>query len=223
MASGWVRATSESFKFSLVLPKNITPGSCLSPSKGTAEAFMKNISPIEKAGKLGCLLIQLPPSFTFAERAELEAYFESLPHDVHFAVEFSHKSWDRSETGRLLEKYNISNSITDSPTGLLSEPIITSATHAYFRWGRGKSASHEYRYLEEELATWKEMLVEIERRVPTVYAYFNNHSCANAPANLLMLIRMRGELTEYQARTLRRCDRRQKKDLPAGTKLTEYL
>lgn len=123
-----------------------------------------------------------------------------------------------------MEKYNISNSITDTPAAFLSKPIITSATHAYFRWdGRGKSASHEYRYSEDELIVWKEMLLEIERRVPTVYAYFNNHSCANAPANLLTLIRMQGELTEYQARTLRRWERRQKKDLPAETKLTDYL
>lgn len=224
MASGWATATAESFRFSLILPKMITPGSGHSGAKSTTEAFMKSITPIEKAGKLGCLLIQLPANFTFSEKDELEAFFSLLPEKVHFAVEFRHESWDRGETWRMLEKYNIANTITDSPAGVFSKPIITSATHAYVRWhGRGKSAWHEYRYSEDELATGHQTLVEIESRVHTVYAYFNNHSKTNAPANLLTLIRMRGELTENQARALRRCERRQKKDLQAATRLDDYL
>ena len=154
----------------------------------------------------------------------MDAYLEKLPSDVHFAVEFRHESWDRDETWDILKKYNVANTITDSPLGFLSKPIVTSTTHAYVRWhGRGKSIWYDYMYSEDELLAWKGALDDLENRVPILYAYFNNHYGANAPSNLLTLLEMRGELTEPQSKAMKRSQRAQKKKSAPVSKLTDYI
>lgn len=224
MTSGWARATGPAFKFSLKVPKTITHDKKLLHSEKDTSDFLERIEPITRAGKLGCLLIQLPASFTFKERDKLENYFGLLPEHIHFAVEFRHESWDRQDTWDLLEKYNIANTITDSPLQFLSKPVITSTTHAYIRWhGRGKSVWYDYRYSEDELVEWKEKLAGIEDAVPILYGYFNNHYGANAPSNLLTLLQMRGELTEAQSKVMKRADRFQKRHESPPAKLTDYF
>ena len=152
MTAGWARATSPSFKFSLKIPKTITHDKKLLRVENDTSEFLERIEPITKAGKLGCLLIQLPAGITFKEKDKLENYFGLLPQDVHFAVEFRHESWDREETWDLLRRYNVANTITDSPLQFLSKPVITSTTHAYVRWhGRGRSVWYDYRYSDSEL------------------------------------------------------------------------
>ncbi len=223
MIAGWARSTGPRFKFSLKMPKTITHDKRLVHAEADTDEFFEKTEPLRKAGKLGCLLIQLPPSFTFKQKDSLERYFGHLPRDIHFAIEFRHESWDREESWELLRRYNVANTITDSPIGFLSKPIITTDTHAYVRWhGRGKSIWYDYRYSEDELLAWKSKLEPVEKNIPLLYAYFNNHYGANAPANLLTLIGMRGELSEEQEKTLRRSLRSQKKQA-AATKLTDYL
>jgi uncharacterized protein YecE (DUF72 family) len=224
MTAGWARATGPSFKFCLKMPKTITHDRKLVHAEKDTSEFMERIEPITKSGKLGCLLIQLPPSFAFGEKKNLESYFESLPQDVHFAVEFRHESWDRDETWDILRKFNVANTITDSPIPFLSKPVITTSTHAYVRWhGRGKSIWYDYRYSDDEIMEWQKKLKIIEKRVPTLYAYFNNHYGANAPSNLLLLLSMRGELTEPQAKVVKRIERSQKKQDNAVAKLTDFF
>ena len=224
MTAGWARATGPSFKFCLKIPKTITHTKKLLRAEKDTNEFMERIEPITKSGKMGCLLIQLPASFTFKEKQNLESYLELLPEHVHFAVEFRHESWDRDETWDILKRYDVANTITDSPLAFLSKPVITSNTHAYVRWhGRGKSIWYDYRYSEGELSAWQEKLNLIEKRVPILYAYFNNHYGANAPTNLLSLLGMRGELTESQTKVVKRLERSQKRRDERVAKLTDYL
>ena len=224
MTAGWARATGPSFKFCLKMPKTITHDKKLLRAEKDTRDFMERIEPITKSGKLGCLLIQLPASFTFREKQNLESYLQSLPQDVHFAAEFRHDSWDRDETWDMLKRYNVANTITDSPIQFLSKPVITATTHAYVRWhGRGKSIWYDYRYSEDEISAWQRKLGVIEKRVPILYAYFNNHYGANAPSNLLLLLSMRGKLSEAQAKVVKRIERLQKKQGEAVAKLTDYF
>lgn len=224
MTAGWSKATGPPFKFSLKVPRTITHDKRLERTERQTSEFIESIEPIKRSGKLGCLLLQMPASFTFKERANLEAYLGLLPADIHFAVEFRHESWDREETWDLLRKFNVANTITDSPIAFLSNPAITSGTHAYVRWhGRGKSIWYDYRYSDEELLAWKDKLEVIERSAPVVYAYFNNHYGANAPTNLLSLLELRGELSDAQAKVMRRARRSEKKQSERVAKLTDYL
>jgi uncharacterized protein YecE (DUF72 family) len=224
MITGWARATGSDFKFSLKIPKMVTHDRRLAGVEKAILDFIELVGPLEKAGKLGCLLIQLASSFTFKEKRRLELFFGLLPRHLHFAVEFRHESWDRQETWDLLEEFNIANTITDSPIEFLSKVVITATTHSFVRWhGRGKSIWYDYRYSEDELRPWLGKLNQIESQVPVTYAYFNNHYGGNAPSNLLRLIDMRGELADAQKRAKARADRFLKRETAVTKKLTDFL
>lgn len=221
MITGWANATGPDFKFSLKIPKAITHDKRLAKVEQQTLDFIDLVQPLDRLGKLGCLLIQLPASFTLKEKARLESFFNLLPRHIHFAVEFRHESWDTDTTWELLKRYNVANTITDSPLAFLSKLVLTASTHSFVRWhGHGKSPWYNYRYSEEELRPWLGKLEQIEKKVPLTYAYFNNHYGANAPTNLLQLLRMRGELSDSQEKALARAERYFRKAVV--TKLTDF-
>jgi uncharacterized protein YecE (DUF72 family) len=221
MVSGWSRSTGPGFKFSLKIPKTITHDKHLAGAEKELLDFIELTEPLAKAGKLGCLLVQLPPSFAFREKDKLESFFNLLPEDMHFAVEFRHESWNRKETWALLEKYNVANTITDSPIEFLAKPVVTAATHSFVRWhGRGKPVWYDYNYSEEELRAWSERLDAIKEKVPVVYAYFNNHYGGKAPSNALQMLEMRGEITEAQKKAKARAERHRRKKT---AKMTDFF
>lgn len=222
MVKGWVRAMGPSFKFSLKVPKTVTHDRRLADAKREFQAFLDVITPLKDAGKLGCLLVQLPPSFTFDEMHNLEAFMEFFPRHMHFAVEFRHESWDREETWELLKKYGVANTVTDSPLEFLSKPIVTADTHAYVRWhGRGKSVWFDYTYSEEELETWTAKVGEMASKVQTLYAYFNNHYRSSAPINALQFLEMSGMISEPQSKLKKTIARRLKRT--SRTRITDFI
>ena len=221
MIAGWIRATAPGFKFSLKIPKIVTHDKHLKNAEKELFAFVELMEPVARAGKLGCLLLQLPPSFTFRERNSLESFFDLLPEYIHFAVEFRHESWNKEETWALLRKYNIANTITDSPIKFLSKPIITTTTHAFVRWhGQGKDVWYDHTYSEDELRPWIGSLDDIEAKVPVVYAYFNNHYHAGAPVNALQLLEMKGTIIDVQRKAKARIERDLRKR--STKKLTDF-
>jgi len=221
MVAGWIRATGPDFKFSLKIPKTVTHHKRLAGVEKEFLDFVDLVEPIARTGKLGCLLLQLPPDFMFKERERLESFFNLLPKDIHFAVEFRHESWNRKQTWDLLEKYGVANTITDSPIEFLTRPIVTATTHSYVRWhGRGKSLWYDYTYSEQELRQWLANLQVIEENVPLVYAYFNNHYRADASTNLLQLLEMIGDLTDTQKKVKARRERYERKK--SVKKITDF-
>lgn len=218
MVAGWIRATGPDFKFSLKIPKTVTHDKRLEETEKEFLDFVDLVEPIARAGKLGCLLAQLPPNFTFKEKDKLESFLNLLPRDIHFAVEFRDESWNREETWDLLKKYDAANTVTDSPIEFLARPIVTATTHSYVRWhGRGKALWYDYTYSEQELRPWLAKLEDMEEKVPVVYAYFNNHT--GAPANLLQLLDMRGEMTDAQKKAKTRAERHKRKK---AVKITDF-
>lgn len=222
MVRGWAKATGPSFKFSLKVPKTITHDKRLQDAEDELRSFLDVVKPLEDAGKLGCLLVQLAPSFSYDEVGRLESFLEILPTRAQFAVEFRHESWDRKETWALLKKYNVANTVTESPIAFLSKVAVTSSTHAYVRWhGRGKSIWYDYTYSKEELEPWVSKLQEIESKAPVTYAYFNNHYSAGAPRNALEFLQMKEEMTEMQQKALSRIERRSREAL--RSRITDYF
>lgn len=218
MVKGWEKATGPSFQFSLKLPKTITHDKGLVGVGDELGAFLDVIKPLQDAGKLGCLLVQLAPGFSYDKIPTLESFLETLPDDVRFAVEFRHESWNRKETWSILKKHGVANTITDSPIEFLAEPVVT-ANHAYVRWhGRGEKIWYDYDYSEEELSSWAQKISDILAKAKT-YAYFNNHYSAKAPTNALRLLQIMDCMTETQEKVMKLIARRAKR---AG-KITDYI
>jgi uncharacterized protein YecE (DUF72 family) len=197
---GWARYSPEEFIYSAKLPKLITHEKRLDPARGVEtdlQKFLELMEPVSLGGKLGCVLIQLPPRFSLNPQ-KLESFFEMLPTHVRFAVEFRDVSWMRQETWSLLEKYNVAYTVVDEP--LLPPEIHLTSDIAYFRWhGRGAQPWYYYNYQPQELEPWIPKVKEVAGKIKKVYGYFNNHFRGYAVRNCLQMLEGLGDLTPEQS------------------------
>ena len=198
---GLIRASPRGFIFSAKMPKLITHKKKLSLTEGVKDdldKFLGIMEPLLEVGKLGAILIQLPPSMTYNDHVErLEDFLGILPDNFRFAVEFRNLSWLRSETWKLLRSYNVAYTIVDEP--LLPPKMVYTADFAYIRWhGRGSRPWFNYRYSELELREWVPRVREAAEKTGRVYGYFNNHFHGYAPENCIQLLEMLGEATRLQ-------------------------
>jgi uncharacterized protein YecE (DUF72 family) len=204
-AMGWARYSPEGFVFTAKLPKLITHEKKLgivSDVEKDLNTFVDLMEPLWLGGKLGCLLIQLPPSFDYKPK-ELESFFKILPSQIKFAVEFRNLSWMREETWFLLEKYNVAYAIVDEP--LLPPEVHITSDIAYFRWhGKGEQPWFDYRYKTEELEPWIPKLKNTSEKAKKIYGYFNNHFHGYAVENCLQILQMLGQMTPQQDYSLQK-------------------
>jgi uncharacterized protein YecE (DUF72 family) len=209
MVYGWLRYTDPSFVFAAKLPKLITHDKLLDLNQGVEDDLNKFCDLMRRlviAGKLGCLLVQLPPKFDFDKIGRLESFFEILPKDFSFAVEFRDLSWMNDETWNLLSKHEVAYTIVDEP--LLPPDAKITSSIAYFRWhGRGRRPWFDYRYKKEELEPWVPKVKEVSTKVEKVFGYFNNHYHGYAVENCLQVLEMLGVITPEQAEAKSRVER----------------
>ena len=204
MVMGWTRYSPDDFTFAAKLPGLITHDKKLNLNAGIEQdllRFLELMEPLSLGGKLGCILIQLPPRFNYRPN-ELEDFFKILPGHVKFAVEFRHQSWMRPETWVLLEKYQVAYAIVDEP--LLQPDLHLTSNLAYFRWhGRGTRPWYNYRYSAQELEPWVPKVRETAGKVEKVFGYFNNHYHGYAVENCLQVMEMLGTIQpkQVQAKT----------------------
>ncbi len=196
---GWTRYSPEGFVYSAKLPGLITHEKKLDLSEGIEkdlQNFVELMEPLSLSGKLGCILIQLPPKYNYRPK-ELEEFFRILPTHPRFSVEFRDLSWMRDETWSLLEKYQVAYTIVDEP--LLPPEIHLTSNIAYFRWhGHGTRPWYNYRYSVRELEPWVPKVRETAGKVEKVYGYFNNHYHGYAVENCLQVMEMLGKMEPRQ-------------------------
>ena len=115
---GWTKYSPHNHVFCAKLPKLITHDKKLNLEEGVEEDLLRYcdlIRPLSLNGKLGCLLIQLPPKYSFNIQ-HLESFLKILPKEFRFAVEFRNISWLNQETWPLLEKYKVAYCTGSSPS-----------------------------------------------------------------------------------------------------------
>jgi len=199
MAMGWTRYSPANFIYSAKLPKLITHDKKLDLAAGVEEdlnRYCETMRILLRDGKLGCLLIQLPPKYAY-DLDPLEAFFEILPADFQFAVEFRNLSWMRTETWKLLKQHKVAYTIVDEP--LLPPEIHLTTDTAYVRWhGHGRRPWFNYRYAKEELEPWIPKVKATAKKVKRLYGYFNNHFHGYAPENCLQVLEMLGLIEKPQ-------------------------
>ena len=205
MVMGWTTRTPEGMSFAAKVPQTVTHDRLLRVEKGAGrelQDYCDLMMPLLDAGKLGVLLLQLPPRLRFVED-RTRAFFEVLPEAFPFAIEFRNASWMVPEAFDLLREFGVTYTVVDEP--LLPPEVHVTSSIAYFRWhGHGADPWYDYRYTPQELEPWIPRLEETARTVDTLYGYFNNHFHGYAPENALEVLEMLGALTPDQSRTLRR-------------------
>ena len=192
---GWARYTPANFAFSVKLPRLLTHEKKLEPSKGVESdliRFLGLLKPLIATGKLGPILVQLPPSFSYqSDFDNLKAFLGNAPEDIRFAVEFRHPSWLRDDVWSFLRSRNVANVIVDEP--LLPPDTVTTADFAFIRWhGRGSRPWYNYRYSDRELDGWVPKVKDVTARVKKTFGYFNNHFRGFAVVNSLKIMEKLG-------------------------------
>lgn len=178
-----------------------------------AKAVRAAMAPLADAGRLGCVLVQVPMSFhaTPESRETLERIFADFS-EFPLVAEFRHSSWDSPETIRFLEDAGVGFANIDQPRlkGNLPATAHVTGPVAYFRF-HGRNAAkwfgpdtsneerYDYLYSERELEPWAARIREGSARRPDVntFAVMNNHFRGQAVANALELQQMlTGEIRE---------------------------
>jgi uncharacterized protein YecE (DUF72 family) len=206
MILGATRNTPPGFVFSAKLPKLITHEKRLDLDRGVKEdlfKFLRLMMPLMEDGKLGPLLVQLPPGFGYSEGLKkLERFLGVLPTDVSFAVEFRNKTWlGKSDALDLLREHNVAVTTVDEP--LLPADTTVTADFAFVRWhGRGDRPWYNYRYRQDELQGWSKKVEAIGTKTKKVYGYFNNHFHGYAVENSLKMMELLGTASAEQRKLL---------------------
>jgi uncharacterized protein YecE (DUF72 family) len=206
MARDWARRVAHNprFLFTAKLYRGFTHER--NATAGDERAARDAMQALADAGRLGCVLVQVPMSFrsTDENRAILSSIFERFAR-FPLAAEFRHFSWDTPETLRFLEDRSVGFVNIDQPRlkGNIGATSHVTAPVAYYRFhGRnarkwfGPDTSNEerynYLYAEKELAPWVERIRAGRDRRPdaNAFAILNNHFRGQAVANALQLQQM---------------------------------
>jgi uncharacterized protein YecE (DUF72 family) len=100
----WNLATPAEFVFAPKMHREVTHFKRLKPEgHGMAKLFVERLEPFEKAGKLGPILVQLPPNLK-RDDALLLSFLGAIPHrpTLKWAFEFRNDSWNTAEVEQIL-------------------------------------------------------------------------------------------------------------------------
>jgi uncharacterized protein YecE (DUF72 family) len=214
VAKGWADKTPEDFSFSVKLWQKFTHPAKISrkksdeqwepPTEKDFDEFRAGIMPLADAGKLGALLLQYPAGFHCSpENIEKVASTLRWFYDYPKVVELRHKSWSEETQAlkALLSEHRASGVLIDEPKFATSirQELEAVGDIFYFRahgrnakaWWNPKESWERYDYLysREEVKKHAQR-IKTAASTPGVnkaFAFYNNHSRANAPANAIML------------------------------------
>ncbi len=169
MLEGWAAQVPEGFRFAIKASRRITHIKRLKDADDEIGYLFHTLDSL--AGRLGCVLFQLPPTLK-ADAERLERFLDLIPSHVRTALEFRHESWLEPALVERLRTRQVALVWMDEGEG---EPrgLERTAPHAYLRL-RGE------RYTAEELAVWLARLRE--QRFEEAFVFFKHEDAAAGPA-----------------------------------------
>ena len=231
MVERWCAATPDDFTFDVKMHQlfsfHSTPAKLLPPElqkraetdakgnvkptpdvqKALLKTFLRSISIVRDAGKLGLLLLQLSPAFSPRkhELGELEPLIRMLS-GYDLAIEFRNRNWavgDQLEsTIHFLREHraifvNVDAPASDHFTVMPSDiDEVMNSRAAYLRLhGRND-------YNDQEIAEVAERSKKLAQKARETHAIFNNNNLDYAPRAALRLRKALGQIVSGPAQTL---------------------
>jgi uncharacterized protein YecE (DUF72 family) len=184
----WRDAVPADFRFSVKMPKAITHTARLDVSGDAIAAFLEEISVLET--KLGCLLVQLPPSLAY-DATVAGKFFESLKAraSVPIACEPRHASWFEPDADGLLRQSNITRVAADPARVPAAGHPGGSRNFSYFRL-HGSPKVYYSAYSAEFISRLADRLKREAKEGRTVWCVFDNTTLGAATRNALDLSAM---------------------------------
>jgi uncharacterized protein YecE (DUF72 family) len=136
----WISETPEQFRFGVKAHQVITHIKRLKGSDEFVKRFVSTLEPLERAGKLGPLLFQLPPNLK-ADPALLRDFLPCLPRSVRVAFEFRHPSWFTDEVYDCLRAHQAALCVAE--TEERNTPDVTTGAYAYYRFRKPEYTPEE--------------------------------------------------------------------------------
>ena len=208
--NSWIRKASGSeFSFTIKVPGSITHEKLINNTNAAcselAEFQKTHLEPLDRAGKLGAVLVQLPPFFRLEHSDKLLQLLSSFSTDKYRTfVEVREKSLYRNSG---LEKDIMDEGAfmvsLDSPEAHLEDNFHTSGNIKYVRlhgrneatwWKRNldRNARYDYEYNGNELNGLKGTIMSGTKEGDEIFIYFNNHPAGKAPRNASHLLGILG-------------------------------
>ncbi len=166
------------------------------------ESFLRPMSILQSAGKLGVFLLQLSPAFSPRKHhlSELQPLVEKLV-DYQLAIEFRNRNWvvgdQLSFTIDFLRKHNVGFVNVDAPASDHFSVVpselneITNPNFSYLRLhgrdpkayltGKTVAARFNYDYSDKEIAEVADRSRKLAQDAKDVHVIFNNNNLDYAP------------------------------------------
>ena len=178
------------------------------------ESFLRPMSILQSAGKLGVLLLQLSPAFSPRkhELDELKPLIEQLA-GWPLAIEFRNRHWGVEDQLRstidFLSRHHVAFVNVDAPSAdhfsILPSDLneVTNADFTYLRLhgrdakayltGKTVAARFNYDYSDEEISDIADRCEKLTAKAKAVHVVFNNNNLDYAPRAALRLRKALGQ------------------------------
>lgn len=186
----WAAETPKNFAFAVKMPRTITHNARLQNTGKILRAFFSDCGTLGE--KLGCVLIQLPPSLAFEPRTA-GAFFETLrvTYDGCAALEPRHASWFAKSAENLLMHFEISRVAADPVPASMQNVHAAMLPGGWRGFEYWRLHGHPKIYYSEYDAHFLDTLAN--RVSPDAWVIFDNTALGHATSNARELAgRMRG-------------------------------
>lgn len=160
----WIAETPEHFYFTIKAHQVLTHIKRLKDAEDFLKRFLGTLEGLERAGRLGPILFQLPPNFK-ADQTVLAEFLKLLPRTVRTAFEFRNESWFTDATWATLRERNFALCVAE--TEERNTPDVVTADYAYYRYRKPT-------YTSEERAAMVGRMKEHLTEGRDVFAYFKH-------------------------------------------------
>lgn len=178
----WAQSVPEDFRFSVKMPKVITHELRLVGCETELEAFLDQCAGL--GARLGCLLVQLPPSLAYDE-AVAQRFFMALRERCATPVvlEPRHESWGSAEP--VLISHRVSQAAVD-PSRISTD--ISPAGTPNVRYWRLHGSPRIY-HSAYDLPYLERLAIELQtQQAQSTWCIFDNTASGAAMANALALL-----------------------------------
>jgi uncharacterized protein YecE (DUF72 family) len=180
--ANWCERTPGHFQWAVKASRYITHIKRLRDPEKSLEKFYRGVRAL--GDKLGPVLIQLPPKFSFDE--ERFAHFcSTLDRKMRYTVEVRDPSWINDAFFSMLRTHNIAFCIADTAGKFPYNESVT-ADFVYIRL-HGSRTLYASNYTSKELKAWAD---KIQAWGKETYVYFDNDNKGYAAKNAAKLLKM---------------------------------
>jgi uncharacterized protein YecE (DUF72 family) len=183
----WSETVPTNFRFSVKMPRSITHDARLVAAGKPLDRFFDEISALEQ--KLGCVLIQLPPSLNF-DRSVVRRFLKALRHrfDGSCVVEPRHATWFDESANEVLAEFDIGRVAADpSVVQAAARPGGAGKLIYYRLHGSPKIYYSEYEHDCLKMLTGQ--LRKAGKNARDVWCIFDNTALGFATGNALEVVK----------------------------------